>query len=289
MNLKNLKTWYVLWNSIYKHSELLTKLIIITIITPIIERKYYFLQGVFPYFYQGGKWVSAVSTSKKLREKYKLKTTLVDLLLWKYIWQSKFLVTKSSEGDKTKTYFLKTTTTTWLAVFFFSWKCVVCARAVTDAAGGQWHDGLLCLDFLVSHIYIFVFESYCFLPLWQSMRLKKILQKVAFMCFLFKCKNSNGPWPSYACCIMECDVFILYLNIFRTVLCGWWFLSGVCQIQMMCSICICTFYLYFVECGWHIFVWAIGCEMFVFVCCTAFDHLYLYITCTFLVHVPKCI
>ena len=91
-------------------------------------KKILFLQGVFPYFYQGGKWVSAVSTSKKLREKYKLKTTLVDLLLWKYIWQSKFLVTKSSEGDKTKTYFLKTTTTTWLAVFFFQLKmCGLCS------------------------------------------------------------------------------------------------------------------------------------------------------------------
>ena len=213
---------------------------------------------------------------------------------WTYYYENifgrvNFLLPNPVRAIKRKLIFLKQPPPLGWQCFFFSWKCVVCARAVTDAAGGQWHDGLLCLDFLVSHIYIFVFESYCILPLWQSMRLKKILQKVAFMCFLFKCKNSNGPWPSYSCCIMECDVFILYLNIYQSVLCGWWFLSGVCQIQMMCSICICTFYLYFVECGWHIFVWTRGCKMFVFVCCTAFDHLYLYITCTFLVHVPKCI
>ena len=231
--------------------------------------------------------MSECSTSKKLREKYKLKTTLVDLLLWKYIWQSKFinalLVTKSSEGDKTKTYFLKTTPTTWLAVFFFQLKmCGLCScchwcrrRSMT------WWPNLLgfsCQSYLYLCVRIILYFA-----------LVEALQKVAFMCFLFKCKNSNRPWPSYACCIMECDVSILYLNIYRSVLCGWWFLSGVCQIQMMCSIFICTFYLYFVECVWHIFVWTRGCEMFVFVCCTAFDHLYLYISCTFLVHVPKCI
>ena len=190
-----------------------------------------------------------------------------------------FLLPNPVRAIERKLIFLKQPPPLGWQCFFFSWKCVVCARAVTDAAGGQWHDGLICLDFLVSHIYIFVFESYYILV--------EALQKVAFMCFLFKCKNSNGPWPSYACCIMECDVFILYLNIYRRLMIFIWSLSDdvqylylyilfiffgvwltyLCLDKRVWNVCICLLYS----------IWS-----FVFV------H-YLHISCTFLVHVPKCI